>query len=63
MMVQYLAAFARDERGATSIEYGLIAALMAVAVIACLTVFGPQMKQGLVKVGTDMSQPQDVTAG
>jgi pilus assembly protein Flp/PilA len=62
-MIRYFKDFKRDESGATSIEYGLIAALMAVAIIACLTAFGPQMKQGLVKIGTDMSQPQDVTAG
>ena len=62
-MRNFIKNFANDESGATAIEYGLIAALMAVAIIACLTAFGPQMKQGLVKIGTDMSQPQDVTAG
>ncbi|MNE26970.1 Flp/Fap pilin component [compost metagenome] len=61
-MIQYFRSFGRDESGATSIEYGLIAALMAVVVIACLTAFGPQMKTGLTKIGADMSQPQDVTA-
>ncbi len=29
--------FLRDERGATAIEYGLIAALISVAIIAALT--------------------------
>lgn len=62
-MVLWFRSFERDESGATSIEYGLIAALMAVAIIACLTAFGPQMKAGLTKIGTDMSSPQDVTAG
>ena len=62
-MIQCFRSFMRDESGATSIEYGLIAALMAVAIIACLTAFGPQMKAGLSKIGTDMSSPQDVTAG
>nr|WP_312293824.1 Flp family type IVb pilin [Brevundimonas diminuta] len=52
---------ARDQRGATSIEYGLIAALMAVVVIACMAALGPSMRQGLVKIGGEMSTPQDVT--
>ncbi|WP_233190238.1 MULTISPECIES: Flp family type IVb pilin [unclassified Brevundimonas] len=63
MVSRYLKRFECDQSGATSIEYGLIAALMAVAIIACLTAFGPQMKAGLSKIGTDMSSPQDVTAG
>lgn len=32
--------FARDETGATAIEYGLIAGLIAVAIIAALTMLG-----------------------
>lgn len=32
--------FAADERGATAIEYGLIAGLLAVAAIASMTLFG-----------------------
>jgi pilus assembly protein Flp/PilA len=30
----------RDQKGATAIEYGLIAALIAVAIIAALTLLG-----------------------
>ena len=33
-------AFARDERGATAIEYGLIAALICVTVIAAISQLG-----------------------
>ena len=32
--------FTRDESGATAIEYGLIAGLIAVGIIAALTAFG-----------------------
>lgn len=32
--------FVRDERGATAIEYGLICALIFVAIIAGVTAFG-----------------------
>ena len=35
-----LARFAKDESGATAIEYGLIAALIAVAIIAAITTLG-----------------------
>ncbi|HAD85451.1 MAG TPA: Flp family type IVb pilin [Brevundimonas sp.] len=59
--MQGMTNIAHDEDGATSIEYGLIAAVMAVVVIACLAALGPSMKQGLVKIGGEMSTPQDVT--
>jgi pilus assembly protein Flp/PilA len=32
--------FLRDERGATAIEYGLIAAMIAISIIAAMTTFG-----------------------
>ena len=35
-----LSDFARDENGATAIEYGLIAALVAVGVLLALTTLG-----------------------
>jgi len=35
--------FVRDESGATAIEYGLIAALIAVVVITALTAVGTQL--------------------
>lgn len=54
--------FLRDESGATAIEYSLIAALMAVAVIACLMAFGPQMLGAFNRMGADMATPPDVTA-
>jgi pilus assembly protein Flp/PilA len=35
--MSFLTRFLRDEEGATAIEYGLIAALISVAIIAALT--------------------------
>jgi pilus assembly protein Flp/PilA len=35
--------FVRDEDGATAIEYGLIAALIAVVIIAAVTVLGQNL--------------------
>ena len=60
-MTKFLSRFAKDESGATAIEYGLIAALMAVAIITCLTAFGPQMKAAFDRIGTSMSTSTDIT--
>lgn len=38
-----LARFVRDESGATAIEYGLIAALIAVVIIVGLTTVGTKL--------------------
>jgi pilus assembly protein Flp/PilA len=39
-MTRFLKTFAQDESGATAIEYGLIAALIAVVVIGAVTAVG-----------------------
>jgi pilus assembly protein Flp/PilA len=39
-MTNLFARFAKDESGATAIEYGLIAALIAVAIIGATTILG-----------------------
>ena len=54
-MKTIFARFVKDESGATAIEYGLIAALVAVAIIGALTA----MKNGLTstfnKVATELN--------
>lgn len=35
--------FLREEAGATAIEYGLIASLISVAIVAALTLLGPKL--------------------
>ena len=40
MLMAGIKAFARDESGATAIEYGLIAGLIAVAIIGSFTMLG-----------------------
>ena len=42
-MFRILHIFAKNENGATAIEYGLIAALIAVAMIAALTLVGTNL--------------------
>lgn len=44
--------FAKDESGATAIEYALIAALLSVAVIAALQTLGGKLTATYTKVGT-----------
>jgi len=38
--LKFLARFSRDESGATMVEYGLMIALIAVALIVVVTAFG-----------------------
>ena len=42
-MKNLFARFAKDESGATAIEYGLIAALIGVAIIVAATALGSQL--------------------
>lgn len=44
-----------DERGATAIEYGLIAALIAVAAIAAMQGLGTQLKKTFNTTSSAMS--------
>ena len=46
---------ARDEAGATAIEYGLIAALIAVAAISAMSALGDQLSTTFTKVKTEMA--------
>ena len=43
-MIQYLRNFTKNEDGATAIEYGLIAAGIAVAIIAAVFALGDEVK-------------------
>ena len=55
--MSFLTRFLRDEEGATAIEYGLIAALISVAVIAALTTLGGNLSE----LFTEISDKLDVT--
>ena len=43
-MRAFVSRFVKDESGATAIEYGLIAALIAVAIIATVTTVGTALQ-------------------
>jgi pilus assembly protein Flp/PilA len=47
--------FAEDESGATAIEYGLIAALIAVGIIGAARLLGSQISETFNTVRTTMS--------
>lgn len=42
-LVNFIKNFAREDDGVTAIEYGLIAALIAVVIIASVTIVGSQL--------------------
>jgi pilus assembly protein Flp/PilA len=46
--------FVKNESGATAIEYSLIAALMAAAVIAALSTFKADLSTAFTNIGTTL---------
>jgi pilus assembly protein Flp/PilA len=47
--------FAQDESGATSVEYGLLAAGIAVAIVIAVGSLGSQLKTTLAKVSSQLA--------
>jgi pilus assembly protein Flp/PilA len=54
-MQTLLSRFVRDESGVTSIEYGLIAALISVVCIAAMTAVGTQLKAVYTGISTALA--------
>ena len=54
-MTKLLNRFAKDESGATAIEYGLIAALIAVVIITALRTIGSNLNIAFTRVGTELA--------
>ncbi|MBU2032577.1 MAG: Flp family type IVb pilin [Alphaproteobacteria bacterium] len=52
--MKFLKKLRRNEEGATAIEYGLIAALIAVAAITAMGALGDQLSTTFDKVKTEM---------
>ena len=48
--------FQKNEKGATAIEYGLIAALIAVAAITAMSSLGGNLKNTFNKVNTELAK-------
>lgn len=53
-MKNIFARFVKDESGATAIEYGLIAALVGVAIIGTLTSLGTSLNSTFTTVSTKL---------
>ncbi|SIR05972.1 pilus assembly protein Flp/PilA [Rhizobium sp. RU35A] len=54
-MSRLFARFLKSESGATAIEYGLIAALISVALIAGASTLGDNLSATFTRVSTEMS--------
>jgi pilus assembly protein Flp/PilA len=54
--------FIKDESGATAIEYGLLAGLIAVAIITGATFLGSQINTKFSAIGTRIGNTTSVTA-
>lgn len=54
-MTTLLRRFRKDEKGATAIEYGLLAALIAVAIIATVYALGTNLNAMFKSVSTSIS--------
>ena len=52
--VASLAFFARDEKGATAVEYGIMVALIAAVIIATVRVLGGQVKSAFCTVVSNL---------
>jgi pilus assembly protein Flp/PilA len=53
--MQILAKLLRDENGATAIEYGLIAALISVVIIAAVTLVGSNLSTNFNSIATALA--------
>ena len=56
-LVQSFYSFIRDEDGAAAIEYGLIAALIAIAIIVGATLLGTSLDGLFTRLGNCMATP------
>ena len=52
--MQFIRKMLKNTKGATAIEYGLIAALIAVAAIAAMTTLGTQLSKTFNNVSSSM---------
>ena len=50
-MTKFVSRFIKDESGATAIEYGLIAALIAVVIVGAVTTIGTKLNTSFGNVG------------
>ncbi len=56
-MTKIFARFLKDESGATAIEYGLIAALISVAIIGGATTLGDKLSLQFTNISSYLDKP------
>ena len=61
MVFKVLRKLGKDSKGATAIEYGLIAALVGVACIGALTTVGTNLKSVFQTVGSKLATATSTT--
>lgn len=61
-MTKFVSRFLKNESGATAIEYGLIAALVGVAIIGALSLLGEGLDTNFNAVATEVGSAQSITA-
>lgn len=62
-MKTLIARFAKDESGATAIEYGLIAALISVVIIVALGTIGSQLNLAFETIGGKLEDANEAGGG
>ena len=60
-MMQLIKRFIREEEGVTAIEYGLIAALIAIVIAAAVILVGNDLKIVFNKIANCLSSPSATT--
>ena len=53
-MLKFIRRFVKDESGVTAIEYGLIASLIAVAIITTVTLVGSDLNVTFQNIATNL---------
>jgi len=61
-MFKFIRKFRRDEEGVTAIEYGLIAALVGVAIIGGVTLLGDSLNEMFTNVSGTLDEAVTPTA-
>lgn len=59
-MLRQVKQFVRDEEGATALEYGLLAALVAAAIITAVGALGTTVSSTFDSIASSMNQVVDV---
>ena len=62
-LVQFARSFVRDEDGAAAIEYGLLAALIAIAIIVGAAALGTSLDGLFTRLGPCMANPNTTSCG